>query len=96
MPPKTVQIKRKRLKNKNNQSQYDEVLTSTQDLTTSRRLSLPHNEKNSSLELVEDRGSDIEFPEMDEITLKNPKKRWEEIEEKFSLNNILHDIRANK
>lgn len=83
--------------NKNkSQSNCDDVLMNAQTLNASRRSSLPYKGKSSLYEVVEDRGSDIEFPEMDEITFEDQEKYWTAIGDKFSLMNIIRDIRANK
>ena len=93
--PNTIKDKRNVHKNKH-QHHCNDVLVNVQNLNSSRRKSLSYKGKISLLDGSVDRGSDIEFPEMDEITLGNQKRDWTAIEERFSLKNILHNIRANK
>lgn len=97
--PQTVQHERKRRRmhhHRHHDYNETEMDIEDQDINRPRRSSSPHKRKTTSYEVFEDKGSDIEFPEMEEITVKNQKKTWIAIEEKFTLDNIIYDIRANK
>lgn len=104
--PKTVQQNRTR-HHRHYHHTTDETEVTELELDRSRRSHHRHNsnrssptrqkkKNSSSFEPIEDQGSDIEFPEMDEITVKRQNRIWSSIDEKFSLDNIIHDIRANK